>query len=352
MLTDTFFSSLQRRVDAMKLLMDKPVVEAIANAACLIVKAYSNSGKILVAGNGGSAAQSLHLCSELMGRLKLSRNPISAIPLCGDVSTITCIGNDFGYERIFSRQIEALARPNDLFIAFTTSGKSRNIIEALTQCNAIGVDSLVITGKNISSVTTAKQILSLPIDDKCILQEAQMQVIHILCENIESILYSPRLVWSEVLNCPPKYNALVLDRDGIINKSKANGYVSSFDEFCFNDDFISVAPDLAKRFKYIFVATNQKGVARGLVSIDDIHSIHTEMIRAIEKAGGRIDKIYLSTGLDSKDDMRKPNIGMALLMKQDFPDLVFENAIVVGDSNSDMAFADNIKAKFFYAATR
>ena len=116
------------------------------------IKAIKSNKKIIFYGNGGSASDAQHLSTELTVRFSENRKPVSAISLSTDTSTLTAIGNDFGFEYIFSRQIEALGNKNDFLIAISTSGKSNNIIEALKKSSEMGIESLVLVGQNFSTV--------------------------------------------------------------------------------------------------------------------------------------------------------------------------------------------------------
>lgn len=324
-----------------------PVVE-------IILQCIAHGGKIMAAGNGGSASQSQHFCSELMGRLKNKRSPIRAISLCSDISLVTCIANDFGYERIFSRQIEGLGNTNDIFVAFTTSGTSRNILEALLECKSRGVFSIVFTGRNADSVNRlADYVVSIPFDESTIVQEIHMQLIHVLCEIVESSVIEVSSFWSGVLELEKQgYKYLILDRDGVINHIKPNGYVLSPSEFEFRRDFLDVVKELSDAFQYVFVVSNQKGVGKGLMTEEELELVHRNMIKDISNCGGRIDKIYVSTSADNNAADSKPNIGLAEKIKEDYPAVDFKKTVVVGDSVSDYLFADNLTCKFVYARTR
>lgn len=134
------------------------------------------------------------------------------------------------------------------------------------------------------------------------------------------------------------YDTLFLDRDGIINKHRQNDYVKTWDEFEFLPGVLEAFALLSKRFKRIIVVTNQRGVGKGLMSEATLLDIHERMVVEIKKNGGRIDKIYYCTDVNNDSPNRKPNIGMALQAKIDFPDLDFKRSLMVGDSESDMEF--------------
>lgn len=344
---------IDKRKVAFSVLFDSHLQKVLVSVVAVIWNSICSSGKIMVAGNGGSASQSQHFCSELMGRYKQNRMPIQAISLSSDMSLVTCIANDFGYERIFSRQIESLGNTQDVFIAFTTSGNSRNILEALIECKSRGITSVVFTGKKTNSLKDlADYVVETPLDDTAIIQEIQMQLIHMLCEIIEGSI-SENDIWDEVLKLGnQEYNCLVLDRDGIINHIKPNGYVKYPDEFNFREDFLSNIHAISRTYKYIFVVSNQKGVGKGVMSLEELEAIHAKMMEGITHAGGRIDKIYISTKANNDAIESKPNTGMADLIKSDFPSVEFPKTVVVGDSALDYLFADKLNCKFVYVRTR
>lgn len=343
-----------KRIQSLGLLSDNKIHAALTSAIEAIVQSVLHGGKTLIAGNGGSASQSQHLCSELMGRYKDSRFPIKAISLCSDVSLLTCIANDFGYERVYSRQIEGIGEKGDVFVAFTTSGKSRNILEALCECKSRGIPSIVFSGQANDTLNRLSDIVvPVPVDDSAIVQEIHLQLVHILCETIERQIDSNEDVWEEVVALGRQgYEYLILDRDGVINSIKANGYIKAIDEFRFRQDFVSHIKELSMTFSRIFVVTNQKGVGKGLLSIDEVHAVHDWMEKEIRNIGGRIDKIYVSTSSDNYAPTNKPNTGMADLIKSEFPEIDFSKTVIVGDSASDYLFADNLKSRFIYVRTR
>ncbi len=134
---------------------------------------------------------------------------------------------------------------------------------------------------------------------------------------------------------------LFLDRDGVINHEKYQDYVYSYDEFIFYDGVPEALQGLAARFKYILLTTNQRGIGRGLMTEADLSAIHTNMLRDIRAAGGRIDKIYYCTSNDNNDPNRKPNPGMAFQAQKDFPDIDLKRSLIVGNNLSDMEFGRN-----------
>jgi histidinol-phosphate phosphatase family protein len=140
--------------------------------------------------------------------------------------------------------------------------------------------------------------------------------------------------------------ALFLDRDGVINRRIMGGYVIIPDEFEFLPGVLTALKTAAKLFNRIIVVTNQQGVGKGLMTEKQLQEVHDYMIEKIKEAGGRIDKIYVSTHLEAENNpMRKPNPGMAFQAKKDFPDIVLSKSIMIGDTENDMIFARNAKMK-------
>lgn len=160
--------------------------EQIISISDKIHKKILNNGKILICGNGGSAADSQHIAAELVVKFKEERKPIAAIALSTDTSVLTSIGNDFGFEYIFSRQIEALGNKNDFLIAISTSGKSKNIIEAVKKSSEMGIESLVLVGNDFSALETySNHIISVPTEITGIIQQAHITIGQLICKILE-----------------------------------------------------------------------------------------------------------------------------------------------------------------------
>lgn len=160
----------------------------IAAAADLIGDTFDSSGKLLVCGNGGSAADAQHFAAEFVGRFKQDdRRGLPAMALCSDSSVLTAWANDCGYEKVFSRQVEAFAQPNDVLVAISTSGKSQNLIEAMEAARAMNVRSIALLGGTGGLIRQLADIcLVVPSSDTQQIQEAQMVILHLICELVES----------------------------------------------------------------------------------------------------------------------------------------------------------------------
>ncbi|MDY5823207.1 MAG: D-sedoheptulose 7-phosphate isomerase [Helicobacter sp.] len=158
----------------------------LLESAKTITKALQDNKKILICGNGGSAADSQHFAAELTGRYKRERKGLRAIALSTDTSALTAIGNDYGYNHVFSRQVEALAMQGDVVIGISTSGNSQNIINALEVANKIGCITLSLSGRDGGLIKNlCDYSIVAPSDDTPRIQEIHILCIHILCELIE-----------------------------------------------------------------------------------------------------------------------------------------------------------------------
>ena len=137
------------------------------------------------------------------------------------------------------------------------------------------------------------------------------------------------------------FDTLFLDRDGVINRLRPNDYVKNWEEFEFMPGMLDRLARWSGRFRRILVVTNQRGVGKGIMSLDDLNRIHDRMIEEIEHHGGRIDRVYFCTALSPDDPNRKPQTGMAQQARIDFPDIDFARSLMIGDSESDRQFARN-----------
>ncbi len=159
--------------------------EEVARA---LVKALQDGHKVLAFGNGGSAAQASHLVGELLGRFSMTRQPFPAIALASDAGTVTCITNDFGYEVLFERQLQALALPGDIAFGFTTSGRSSNVIRGLRMARERGAVTVAVTGQNGLDGGDADHILAVPSDVTAHVQEVHLMLLHVWCIYIDEKL--------------------------------------------------------------------------------------------------------------------------------------------------------------------
>ena len=144
---------------------------------------------------------------------------------------------------------------------------------------------------------------------------------------------------------------LFLDRDGVINHEKKDDYIRKPEEFIFYDGILEALNKLSNIFGVIVIVTNQRGIGRGLMTDQDLNEIHTFMLESIEQRGGRIDRIYYAPDLENDAINRKPNIGMGLTAKTEFPSIEFAKSVMVGNNLSDMKFGKGLDMKTVYVET-
>ena len=165
---------------------------AIAQAAEKMVACLMNEKKILACGNGGSAADAQHFAAEMVGRFEKERPGLAAISLATDTSALTAIGNDYDFDRVFSKQVRALGQDGDILLALSTSGNSVNVIEAIQAAHERQMSVIALTGKDggrIAEMLTADDIhLNVPVDRTARIQEVHITVIHALCDSVDYML--------------------------------------------------------------------------------------------------------------------------------------------------------------------
>lgn len=172
-------------------LMEQTLSPQIAETAALLAKVLKNGGKLLVMGNGGSAADSQHFVAEIVGRFKMERRALPAIALSTDTSILTAIGNDYGFDFVFSRQVEALAAAGDMVVGISTSGNSSNVLKALQLAKERGCHTVALLGRDGGNIRAACDLpLVVPSDDTPRIQEGHATIIHIVCDLVERALFA------------------------------------------------------------------------------------------------------------------------------------------------------------------
>jgi D-sedoheptulose 7-phosphate isomerase len=173
-----------------KILNDERFIVKIAEVAKACLDVYRNNKKTMLAGNGGSAADAQHIAAELVGRYGFDRPSIPSLALTTDTSNLTAIGNDYGYDKVFSRQVEGMGQEGDLFIGISTSGNSQNIINAFESAKAKGITTVALTGRDGGKMAQmADYALIVPSNATPRIQESHILIGHILCDIIEKELF-------------------------------------------------------------------------------------------------------------------------------------------------------------------
>lgn len=175
-----------------KQMAQEVLTEAAAQAAQLLFDALANDGKILICGNGGSAADAQHFAAEMTGRFEQERMELAAVALTTDTSALTAIGNDYGFDHIFSKQVRALGRMGDVLVGISTSGNSKNIIEAIHAAHEREMNVIAFTGRDGGKIAGLLRdgdvLLNVPYPRTARIQEVHLLLIHALCDCIDSML--------------------------------------------------------------------------------------------------------------------------------------------------------------------
>ena len=191
MAMDSINSYFKRHTEVMETVATRlaPEIESLCS---LLVAALREGKKILVMGNGGSAADAQHLAAEFIGRFLLERKALPAIALTTDTSILTAVGNDYGFDEVFKRQVEGLANPGDVVIGISTSGRSGNVRRALVAAREIGCKTVGLLGKDGGDIAGIVDLnLTIPAMETPHIQEAHAAIIHIVCDLVEKTLFAP-----------------------------------------------------------------------------------------------------------------------------------------------------------------
>jgi len=171
------------------LIGDEKILTGIEKAINLISDSLKNQGKVMVFGNGGSAADAQHFAGEIVGRYKKERKGYPAIALTTDTSIITSVANDYSFDAIFSRQIEALGKKGDIAFGISTSGNSKNVIEGIKKAKELGISTICLLGKDGGKLKDLAELsIVIPSDNIPRIQETHILIIHIICEEVEKNL--------------------------------------------------------------------------------------------------------------------------------------------------------------------
>lgn len=166
------------------------LTDDIEKAVNLIIECMKNNNKILLAANGGSATQCDHIEAEFVGRFKKERKALPAISLCSNIANLTAIGNDYGFEKIFERQVEAQGVENDILIGISTSGNSENVIKAIEKAKQKGMKTIVLLGRDGGKTKDMSDVeIIIPSQNTPRIQEAHITILHMICELVENELF-------------------------------------------------------------------------------------------------------------------------------------------------------------------
>jgi D-sedoheptulose 7-phosphate isomerase len=322
----------------------------ITTVAAVVTEALRAGGKVLLFGNGGSAAHAQHIAAELVGRFERERAALPAVALPEATASGTAIANDFGFEAVFARQVHALGRPGDVAVAISTSGESDNVVAGVLAAREAGLRTVGLTGANGGRLEPLVDFcLRAPAQATPRIQEVHSLVGHIVCELVEQELFGDAPIVrrgharsgdSDGHGRPSWPSAVFVDRDGTINRKPPEGeYVTAWHGF----DFLPGAKEglrlLTELGVPLIVVTNQRGIALGRMTEADVHAIHRQMESQLEAAGVTLSGVYVCPHDDGDCGCRKPEPGMLRAAQRDVGGIRLAQSVLIGDSGSDMEAA-------------
>lgn len=296
----------------------------IAEVAAALIRSYRAGGKALLFGNGGSAADAQHIAAELVGKYYLDRRPLPAIALTVNPSALTAIANDYSFSHVYARQIEAMAKAGDVVIGISTSGRSRNVLEGLGAAKRLGMVSILLTGQDGKPEPgVVDYCIAVPSTDTPRIQEAHILIGHILCELVEVALCGTLPV-----------QTVFLDQNTVINrKGSYNKYARSWVELEFLPGTKEALAQLRAHAMHLIVLADHRGVSS---SQADLREVHRGMLAELSRSAIRVDGIYYCPHDEEQCLCRRPQTGLYLQARVDFPEIEFSRAAVIGDSLADM----------------
>ena len=295
--------------------------EQIRQAAEVITRSMRAGNKIIFMGNGGSSADAQHIAAEFSGKYMMDRPAMPGMSL-SNIAPVTAIGNDYSYDLVFKRQIEAHCRQGDIVVGLSTSGNSKNVVLAMERAKELGAITISFTGDGGVMREMADVAVVIPSKETARIQEGYLCACHTICGIVEREMFGEKCV--------------MVDRDDTI--AKDSPYCDDPSKFHMFDG----APEAVKRLNdagyKVIVVTNQSGINRGYFDLDTLDAIHSKMIESVEVAGGRIDDVFFCPHRPDEDcQCRKPRVGMGLaaISKHRINPYV---SYMIGDSDKDVEF--------------
>lgn len=302
--------------------IDPGMINRIADVLTDVVK---KGNKIIFMGNGGSSADAQHIAAEFTGRYLFDRPPMSAISLSA-IAPMSAIGNDYSFDLVFKRQVMAHARKGDAVVGLSTSGNSKNIIEAFNAAKEIGAITISFTGPGgvIKDMVDYPLIISYPATPR--IQEGYFVAGHIICGMVERNMFGKK--------------AVLIDRDDTIAKDVP--YCDDPSKFILYDGVPESIKKLNDAGYLVILITNQSGISRGKFSQETLDKIHKKMMDDVQKKGGRIDDIFVCPHHpDDECGCRKPETGMGVAAISKHK-INIKTSFMIGNSDADVEFGNRI----------
>jgi len=297
----------------------------VRKAADLIIETFRNGGQAIFMGNGGSSADAQHIAAEFSGRYLMERPALPSICL-SNIAPVTAIGNDYSYDIVFSRQIEANCRKGDVVIGMSTSGNSKNIVLAMEKAKEIGAKTISFTGDGGKLMGIADCAVVIPSKETPRIQEGYLCACHTICGIVEREIFGKRAVF--------------LDRDDTIAKDVP--YCSDPQKFVLYPGVPQAIKRLNDAGYLVIVITNQSGIGRGYFDELALDLVHAKMCADVEAGGGHIDEIfYCPHAPDDNCSCRKPEIGMGVRAMLKYG-INPKKSFMIGDHEKDVEFGNRL----------
>ena len=310
-------------------------VSQIRKVADMIIRSVKSGGQVIFMGNGGSSADAQHIAAEFSGRYMFDRPAMAGVSL-SNIAPVTAIGNDYSYDLVFQRQIEAICRKGDVVVGLSTSGNSRNVILATEAAKRIGASTVSFTGEGGVLKDMADIGVIIPTRETPRIQEGYLVACHTICGMVEREIFGKR--------------AVLVDRDDTIAKDVP--YCDSPAKFRLLPGVPNAVARLNEAGYIVIVVTNQSGIARGLFDEATLAAVHDKMRGEIEAAGGRIEDIfYCPHHPDDCCTCRKPetDMGIAAINKHHINPTA---SFMVGDHEKDMEFGRRLGMKTYQVSEK
>ncbi len=297
-------------------------------AADLLLEAFRNGNQAIFMGNGGSSADAQHIAAEFSGRYMMERPALPSICL-SNIAPVTAIGNDYSYDIVFKRQIEANCRKGDVVIGMSTSGNSKNVVLAMEKAKEIGAKTISFTGDGGVMKDMVDCAVVIPSKETPRIQEAYLCACHVICGIVEREMFGRRCVF--------------VDRDDTLAKDVP--YCSDPEQFNLFDGVPESIKKLNDAGFLVIVITNQSGIGRGYFTLEDMRAVNGKMCSQAAECGGHIDDVfYCPHAPDDCCSCRKPEIGMGLAAISKYG-IDPGRSFMIGDNDKDVLFGERLGCK-------
>ncbi len=321
---DIIMHELKTSAEAI-LSLDTEMIERIAD---VMTESVRKGGRIIFMGNGGSSADAQHIAAEFSGKYLFDRPPMAGISL-SNIAPVTAIGNDYTFDNVFLRQVDAYAREGDVVVGISTSGNSKNVILAFEKAKERGAITVSFTGPKGVMKDMADYALIVQSTETPHIQEGYFVAGHMICCLVERNMYGNKAVF--------------IDRDDTIAKDVP--YCSKPEDLVLFDGVPAAIRKLNDAGYLVILITNQSGISRGYFNEETLSQIHEKMIADIEVEGGHLDDIFFCPHHpDDNCGCRKPDVGMGIAAVKKYH-IDLKSSYMIGNSDADVKFGETLGCK-------